>query len=211
MSAGLFVPNAQSVDRDVRSNEPASKRSSIRVVRFYKIDHLGDPVMLKGGCIRLGVQDCKRYLRAGIREPDLVRRDNLIISIGGLTARDGLRDRLAWAGIPVKKNDDGSVDCADGFLLLDAGPTFWRRTFPRIAAYVDTVNQWHRVGRTHLLKGERPSKVSTALCRDFVRLFQWGKVVATESRPLVKRGRTCAPLCAEGGTDSCLRRHVKGC
>lgn len=39
---------------------------AIRVVRFYKMDHLGDPMLQPNGRIRLGVEDCKAI---GRREP----------------------------------------------------------------------------------------------------------------------------------------------
>lgn len=173
-----------------------AQQPAIRVVRFYKMDHLSDPVLLPDGRIRLGVEDCKAMLRSGIKAPDLARRDNLIIAIGGITARDGLRDRLAWGGIPVKRQHDGSIDCENGFLLLAEGPLEWRTEFPRIAMFIDPVNQGHRVGRIEVLRGEPVQSISPALCREFIRMFDWGKRVAAAHpgpRPTGRRPGPCPP------------------
>lgn len=167
-----------------------------RVVRFYKMDHLGDPVLLPNGRIRLGEEDCKRMLRSGIKQSDLDRRDNLIIAIGGRTARDGLRDRLAWGGIPVERQEDGAIDCDDGFLLAADGPLEWRTEFPLIAKFIDPVGQGHRVGRTEVFRSERVQSISPTLCREFIRMFEWGKQVAAGHRgprPTGHRTGPCPP------------------
>ncbi len=169
----------------------------IRVARFYKQDHGGDPVLLPDGRIRLGGQECKYYLRSGIKQADLDRRDNVIVAIGGITAEDGLRDRLTWGGIPIERQDDGSIVCEEGFILLQNGPLHWREKFPTLAEYVNTVTQGHRVGRLQRLKGERPTKTPLAVCQDLIRLFHWGKVLAPTTRSPAgwRRGACPPPIC----------------
>jgi hypothetical protein len=146
------------------------------IVRFYKMDHLGDPVPLRDGRIHLGVQNCKGKLRAGIKPADLDRRDNLVIAIGGRVAKDGLRDRLCWGGIALRKLSDGVVEFDDGFYLAQRGPVDWRERFPLIAKYVDRVYQGHRVRNI-------PPRVR----EEFTRLYEWGKQVEA------RIGRTPVP------------------
>ncbi len=185
---------------------------SIRVVRFYKMDHLGDPVLLPDGRIRLGVEGCKPMLRSGIKDADLVRRDNLIIAIGGRTARDGLRDRLAWGGIAADRVADryGSIDCEDGFLLLADGPLEWRTEFPLIAKFIEAVNEGHRVGRIEVFRGEPVQSILPGLCREFIRLFEWGKRVAAAHRVPSPTGRRPGP-CPPRGRCPSPPRHLGIC
>lgn len=131
-------------------------------------------MLLKNGRVRLGVQNCKAQLRAGITKADTDRGDNLVIAIGGMTAKDGLRDRLAWAGVPVEKLPNGRVDCDRGFFLMAAGPLEWRTAFPELAAWVDTVTQGHRVGRLVRLPGERQTKTNVKIAAELIRLYHWG-------------------------------------
>ncbi len=172
---------------------------AIRVVRFYKMDHLGDPVLLTNGRIRLGVENCKAQLRAGIKQLDLDRRDNLIISIGGITAKDGLWDRLVWAGIPAARQPDGCIDSEDGFYLMQDGPLEWRNEFPDIADFVDGVSEGHRVGRISRLKGEPERSITPQLCYEFIRLFEWGKqrqrAVGQPAPPKKQTGGCPPPPC----------------
>ncbi|GAO01224.1 hypothetical protein [Anaeromyxobacter sp. PSR-1] len=174
----------------------ATEQPIIRVVRFYKMDHLGDPLLQRNGRIRLGVEDCKAMLRSGIKPPDFARNDNLIIAIGGVTAKDGLRDRLAWGGIAVERQHDGSIDCEDGFLLVNEGPLEWRAEFPLIAKFIDPVQQGHRVGRIEVYRGDPVQSITPALCREFIRMFEWGMQVAAAHRgprPTGARSGLCAP------------------
>jgi hypothetical protein len=132
------------------------------------MDHLGDPILMADGRVRLGVEGCKRMLRAGIKRKHIEGRDNLVLAIGGKTARDGLRDRLSWAGIAVQRHPDASIDF-EGFYLGEAGPLAWRQKFPLAAKYVDTVSQGHR------------NKDIPADVRDeFIRMFEWGKRIAAK-------------------------------
>src|SRR6266508_855614 len=94
-----------------------AQQPAIAIVRFYKMHHLGDPEPLRNGRIRLGGNECKGKLRAGIKQPDLDRRDNLVIAIGGITAKQGLAGRLCWGGIAVEKQDEGTAEFEDGFYL----------------------------------------------------------------------------------------------
>lgn len=164
----------------------------LRVARFYKIDHGGDPVLLPNGHIRLGVQKCKAQLRAGIRDADFERGDNVIVAIGGITAKDGLRDRLAWVGVPIEKRSNGCVDCDRGFFLMGDGPLEWRDAFPVLAEWVDTVTEGHRVGRLERLPGERKTKTSAAIAAELVRLYHWGMKRA-HGAATPKEGRTGPP------------------
>lgn len=154
-------------------------------VRFYKQDHLGDPVPLPNGRIRLGDNECKGKLRAGIKRPDLDGRDNLVLAIGGSTAKDGLADRLAWGGIPVEKQDEGTVEFEDGFYLAERGPLDWRERFPLAAEYVDTVGRGHRV-----------QSIPVAVRDEFMRMFEWGRSVEA------RIGRTPSPW-PPAGRDPC--------
>jgi len=172
------------------------QRASHSVVRFYKMDHLGDPVPLRNGRIRLGVQDCKRMLRAGIKQPELDGRDTLVIAIGGVRARDGLADRLCWAGIPVERFPDGCIDLDDGFYLAERGPLEWRQRFPRAAAYVDTVKQGHRVWAIPLDVRD-----------EFIDMLQWGRQV--ESR--MGRSPVAATATARCPPSPCPPRRRRGC
>src|SRR6266446_9142556 len=105
-------------------------------IHFYKQDHDHDPVRV-GRYVLFGVQDCMRLLRP------VVKIGNLIVAIGGRTAKDGLADRLTWAGIVIGRRPDGVVICL-GFLLGPYGPRTWRARFPLIAAFIDPVSQGHR-------------------------------------------------------------------
>jgi hypothetical protein len=142
------------------------QQPAIAVVRFYKMDHLGDPEPLRNGRIRLGGHECKGKLRAGIKQPDLQRRDNLVIAIGGITAIDGLADRLCWGGIAVEKLPDGTVEFEDGFYLAQRGPLDWRERFSLAAKYVDTVYDGHRVWN-----------IPPAVREECVLMYQWGREV----------------------------------
>jgi hypothetical protein len=157
------------------------QQTAIAVVRFYKMDHLGDPDPLRTGRIRLGSHGCKGRLRAGIKQPDLQRRDNLVIAIGGITAKDGLVDRLCWGGIPVEKSPDGTVEFEDGFYLAQRGPVEWRERFPLASKYVDTVYEGHRVW-----------DIPPAVREEFVRMYRWGREIEA------RIGRTPSPSIPAG-------------
>lgn len=168
---------AMPIAKSTLSSGPAKPR----VARFYKIDHVGDPELLSDGRIRLGTWQCKARLRAGITAADITRDDNLIVAIGGSTARDGLCDRLAWAGIAVSKQEDGRVVCDRGFFLMSSGPLEWRTSFPALADWVDSVTQGHRVARVARLPGERRTGTSAAVAAELIRLYQWGLKLAVAS------------------------------
>jgi hypothetical protein len=148
---------------------------AIRVVRFYKMDHLNDPTWLPDSRIVLGVNQCKGPLRRGIREHDLVQGDNLVLAVGGVTAIQGLADRVCWGGIPVARQEDGAIELVEGFYLAERGPLDWRERFPLAGRYVNTVTQGHRVN------------IPEAVKREFIAMFQWAKELER------KIGRTPAP------------------
>jgi hypothetical protein len=142
------------------------EQRTITVVRFYKQDHLGDPVPLRNGRIWLGGNDCKDKLRAGIKQPDLDRRDNVVIAIGGSTAKDGLAGRLTWGGVAVEKRGDGTVEFEGGFYLAQRGPLDWRERFPLAARFVDTVGRGHRV-----------HSIPVGVRDEFIQMYEWGRSV----------------------------------
>ena len=154
-------------------------QTSFKVVRFYKMDHLGDPDPLRGGRVLLGGHECKRKLRAGIGQQDLDRRDNLVIAIGGTTAKDGLADRLCWAGVPAVKRPDGTVEFEDAFYLAQRGPLDWRERFPAAAEFVDTVGRHHRV-----------QSITAAVRAEFIEMYEWGRSIEA------RNGRTPSPRAA---------------
>lgn len=170
----------------------ALHRAGALLVRFYKMDHLHDPVPLPNGRIRLGVEECKPMLRAGIMQADLDRRDNIILAVGGITAKDGLADRLCWGGIPVERLAEGLIDSDNGFYLAERGPLEWRQRFPRAARYVDRVNQGHHVWAIPLPARE-----------EFIGMFEWGKHIeaqigrtrAPQKRPSPGTYSRCGPGC----------------
>jgi hypothetical protein len=179
---------------------------SIRVVHFYKMVHVQrqngppDPRPVSNGRIWFGV--CMPKLRACIERVDTERRDNLVIAIGGKTAKDGLRDRLAWGGVPVEKQP-GDVLELEGFYLAHLGeraPRDWRQKFPLVAKYVDTVE-----------KGHRNKNIPEDVREEFIRLFKWGRQIAprmpaafapTEGSP-VRCVRRCGPRSMPRKKSSC--------
>jgi hypothetical protein len=174
------------------------RHATFEVVRFYKMHHLGDPDPLRDGRVLLGGRECKSKLRAGIRQPDLDRRDNLVIAIGGSTAKDDLADRLSWGGIPVQKRPNGTVEFEDAFYLAQRSPHDWRERFPLAAKYVDTVGRGHRV-----------HNIPAAVRDEFIEMFEWGREVEASI------GRTPSPSTPDGRgpcpEPSCPRRRSGRC
>jgi len=162
------------------------QQPAVALVRFYKQHHLGDPVPLRNGRIRLGDNECKGKLRAGIKQPDLDRQDNLVIAIGGSTAKDGLANRLSWGGIPAERQDEGTVEFEDGFYLAQRGPLDWRERFPLAAEFVDTVGRGHRV-----------QSIPATVRDEFIRMYEWGREVER------RIGRTPSPS-VPAGRGPCL-------
>jgi len=102
---------------------------------------LHDPLPLRTGSGSVSKLQADAQVRPQAGRPG--RRTTSSLAIGGITARDGLADRLCWGAVPVERLPNGPRRLRRRLLLGRAGPADWRSGSQR-AGYVDTVNQAHR-------------------------------------------------------------------
>jgi hypothetical protein len=133
-------------------------------VIFYKIDHFGDPEVVRGRIV-LGVEACMKGLRA------TANPGQLIVAIGGRTAGRNhppsqvLRNRLVWVGIveqvvPGAAPDGRPLVICRGVFFGEKGILDWRLRWPVLGPWVDRIGRMHRNKRSSIPPAVREALLS---------------------------------------------------